>query len=534
MKGKIIRTGEECRKSIQKAVNVAADVGGSTLGPRGRNVCINKLNQAHITKDGVSVVKEIYLNDEVENLALSVLKQSSLQTLNDAGDGTTTCLLLAQSIYNQGMKYIASQYNPILLKRGMDYAVEKCVEHLKNKSIKIEDIKQIEQVATISANGDQNIGALISKAVDKVGKDGKIVIDENSKPQIDVEYEEGMVLDRGYISPLFVNKGNEGRATCEFDDAFILLHDGELSNPQELAVLLQEVASSGKQLLIISESYSDIVLRTLIENKMRGVLNVCAIKAAGFGQRRKEILMDLGSITGGTVISNDLGTSIQKTDLKDLGTAKKIIITRADTTILDGGGSEEEVLARITQVKDDINTVFSMSDYDRQRAEERLARLTGGIAIIKVGGSSDVEQKEIRDRVEDSMLATQCAIEEGIIFGGGSALISCSKMLEKLSPENMSIDEVEGIKIIRDAIKEPLRRIAQNAGMTSADMVVAEVFSKEDGFGYNAYNGEYCDMVESGIIDPVKVIRCALQNASSVAGMLLTTEAIVTDPVEDV
>ncbi|GCD78790.1 chaperonin GroEL [Schleiferia thermophila] len=521
---KEIKFDVEAREKLKKGVDALANAVKVTLGPQGRNVVIQKsFGSPHVTKDGVTVAKEIELEDKIENLGAQMVKEVASKTADIAGDGTTTATVLAQAIITQGMKNVAAGANPMDLKRGMDKAVAKVVSELKSISVAVGDsYDKIEQVATISANNDTTIGNLIAEAMKKVKKEGVITVEEAKGTETTVEVVEGMQFDRGYLSPYFVT--NADKMVAELENAFILIYDKKISSMKELLPVLEPVAQGGRQLLIIAEDVEGEALATLVVNKIRGALKVAAVKAPGFGDRRKAMLEDIAILTGGTVISEERGFKLENATIDMLGRAEKITIDKDNTTIVNGAGNPEDIKARVNQIKAQIET--TTSDYDREKLQERLAKLAGGVAVLYVGAASEVEMKEKKDRVEDALAATRAAIEEGIVPGGGVALVRAGKALENVKGDNE--DETTGIAIIARAIEEPLRQIVENSGMEGS-VVVQKVKEGTGDFGFNAKTERYENLFESGIIDPTKVVRVALENAASVAGMLLTTEATITE-----
>ncbi|HGG59752.1 MAG TPA: chaperonin GroEL [Gammaproteobacteria bacterium] len=523
MSAKEVRFGEDARARMVNGVNILANAVKVTLGPKGRNVVLEKsFGAPTMTKDGVSVAKEIELEDKFENMGAQLVKEVSSQTSDVAGDGTTTATVLAQAIVREGMKSVAAGMNPMDLKRGIDKAVAAAVEKLKEASTPCADTSAIAQVGTISANSDASIGNTIAEAMDKVGKEGVITVEEGSALENELEVVEGMQFDRGYLSPYFVN--NQESMQAELDDAYILLHDKKISNIRDLLPTLEAVAKAGKPLLIIAEDVEGEALATLVVNSIRGIVKVAAVKAPGFGDRRKAMLQDIAILTGGQVISEEVGLSLEKTTIDDLGTAKKIIVSKENTTIVDGGGNEADIKARVEQIRTQIEE--TSSDYDREKLQERVAKLAGGVAVIKVGAATEVEMKEKKARVEDALHATRAAVEEGVVAGGGVALLRARGELGDLKGDNH--DQDIGIAIALRAMEEPLRQIVSNAG-DEASVVLNKVAENSGNYGYNAANGEYGDMIEMGILDPTKVTRSALQNAASVAGLLITTEAMVAE-----
>ena len=527
MTAKDVKFSDDARHRMLAGVNILANAVKVTLGPKGRNVVLEKsFGSPTITKDGVSVAKEIELKDKFENMGAQMVKEVSSQTSDIAGDGTTTATVLAQSILTEGMKAVAAGMNPMDLKRGIDKAVIVAVEELQKMSKPCTDDKAIAQVGTISANSDQEIGDIIADAMGKVGKEGVITVEEGSGLANELDVVEGMQFDRGYLSPYFVN--NQQNMSAELEEPFVLLHDKKISNIRELLPVLEGVAKSGRPLLIIAEDVEGEALATLVINNMRGIVKVAAVKAPGFGDRRKAMLQDIAILTGGTVISEEVGLSLEKATLDDLGSAKKIIVTKEETTVIDGAGQGADIEARVKQIRAQIEE--ASSDYDREKLQERVAKLAGGVAVIKVGAATEVEMKEKKARVEDALHATRAAVEEGVVPGGGVALIRVRAAIAKLKGDNH--DQDIGINIARRAMEEPMRQIVSNAG-DEASVVVNKVEEGKDTFGYNAATGEYGDMIEMGILDPTKVTRSALQNAASVAGLMITTEAMVADQPQD-
>ncbi|WP_024789771.1 chaperonin GroEL [Lebetimonas sp. JH292] len=514
---------DAARNELLKGVEKLADAVRVTMGPKGRNVLLQRsFGAPHITKDGVSVAKEVELKDPVENMGAQLVKEVASKTADEAGDGTTTATVLAHAIFKEGLKYITAGANPIAVKRGMDKAVEAIIAELKKMSKPVENKEQIAQVATISANNDKKIGELIAEAMDKVGKDGVITVEEGKSLQDELEVVEGMQFDRGYLSPYFVT--NADKMVAEYEDAYILLYDKKISNMKDLLPLLEKLVQAGnKPLLIIAEDIEGEALATLVVNKLRGVLNVVAVKAPGFGDRRKAMLQDIAILTGGQVISEELGRTLEGATLQDLGQAGRIVVDKENTTIVDGKGDKASIEARINQIKKEIEE--TTSDYDREKLQERLAKLSGGVAVIKVGAATETEMKEKKDRVDDALSATKAAVEEGTVIGGGAAILKAAK---KAEVESVDPDEQIGIDIIKKAVKAPIKQIALNAGF-EAGVVALTVEEADDETGFNASSGEYVNMFEAGIIDPAKVERIALQNATSVGGLLLTTEAAVTE-----
>jgi chaperonin GroEL len=523
MAAKEVRFGEDARARILKGVNTLANAVKVTLGPKGRNVVLEKsFGSPTITKDGVSVAKEIELADKYENIGAQIVKEAASKTSDVAGDGTTTATVLAQAFIQEGLKAVAAGINPMDLKRGIDKAVIAAVAELKNLSKPTADDKAIAQVGTISANSDANIGDIIATAMKKVGKEGVITVEEGSGLENELDVVEGMQFDRGYLSPYFIN--NQQSQQVELDDPFILIHDKKVSNVRELLPVLEAVAKAGKPLLIVAEEVEGEALATLVVNTIRGIVKVAAVKAPGFGDRRKAILEDIAILTNGQVVSEEVGLSLEKTTIGDLGRAKRVVITKENTTIIDGAGEAERIQSRIGQIKAQIEE--TSSDYDREKLQERVAKLAGGVAVIKVGAATEVEMKEKKARVEDALHATRAAVEEGVVPGGGVALIRSLKALENLKGANT--DQDLGIAITRRALEAPLRAIVANAG-EEPSVVLNKVKEGTGNFGYNAATGEFGDMIEFGILDPTKVTRSALQYASSVAGLAITTEAIVAE-----
>ncbi|PLX61369.1 chaperonin GroEL [Sedimenticola selenatireducens] len=528
MSAKEVKFSDDARQRMLRGVNILADAVKVTLGPKGRNVVLQKsFGAPTITKDGVSVAKEIELSDNFENMGAQMVKEVSSQTSDVAGDGTTTATVLAQAIVREGLKAVAAGMNPMDLKRGMEKGAAAAVKALAEMSKPCADDKSIAQVGTISANSDENIGGIIAEAMQKVGKEGVITVEEGSALENSLDVVEGMQFDRGYLSPYFVN--NQQSMSVDLEDPYILLHDKKISNIRDLLPVLEAVAKAGRPLLIIAEDVEGEALATLVVNTIRGIVKVCAVKAPGFGDRRKAMLQDIAILTGGTVIAEEVGLTLEKATLNELGTAKKIQITKEETTVIDGAGTENDIKARVEQIRAQIEE--TSSDYDREKLQERVAKLAGGVAVIKVGAATEVEMKEKKARVEDALHATRAAVEEGVVPGGGVALIRALAALKDLTGDNHYQDV--GIKIAARAMEEPMRQIVSNAG-SEASVVVNKVVEGEGNFGFNASNGEYGDMVEMGILDPTKVTRTALQNAISVAGLMITTEAMVADePADD-
>ena len=529
MAAKDIEFGSDARARMLKGVETLAKTVKVTLGPKGRNVMLDKSYGApKITKDGVSVAKEIELADKFENMGAQLVKEVAQKTADKAGDGTTTATVLAEAIIKEGCKAVAAGISPMDLKRGIDMAVEAVVEDVKARSKEIKTSEEIAQVGTISANGDTSIGEYLARAMEKVGNDGVITVEDAKGLDTELDVVEGMQFDRGYLSPYFVT--NPDKMSCEYDNPYIMLYDQKISSLQPLLPVLEAVVQSGRPLLIIAEDIEGEALATLVVNRIRGGLKVCAVKAPGFGDRRKAMLQDMAVLTGGQVISEELGMKIENVTLDMLGTAKRVEITKDDTTIIDGAGKKELIEARAGQIRKEIET--TTSDYDREKLQERLGKLSGGVAVLRVGGSSEVEVKEKKDRIDDALNATRAAVKEGVVAGGGVALLYATKVLDKLTPAND--DQKAGINIIRKAIQAPIRQIAENAGVDGAIIVGKLLESSDNNYGYNAQTGEYTDMIKAGIVDPTKVVRTALQDAASVGGLLITTEAMVTEaPVKE-
>ncbi len=516
----------KARDQIKKGVDVLANAVKVTLGPKGRNVILDKkFGAPTVTKDGVSVAKEIELAEPIENMGAQLVKEVASKTADDAGDGTTTATVLTQAIFGAGIKNVAAGANPMDLKRGIDKAVAAVVENLRSQSKDINDSNEIQQVATVSANNDAEVGKMIADAMDKVGKDGVITVEEAKGTETEVKTVEGMQFDRGYLSPYFVT--NTEKMEAELDNPYILIYDKKISNMKELLPILEATSQTGKPLLIISEDVEGEALATLVVNKIRGALKVAAVKAPGFGDRRKAMLEDIAILTGGTVISEERGYKLESATLDYLGTAEKINIDKDNTTIVNGAGKAEEIEARVNQIKQQIEN--TTSDYDKEKLQERLAKLSGGVAILYIGAATEVEMKEKKDRVDDALHATRAAVQEGIVAGGGVALIRAIKALDSLSLENE--DQNTGINIVRIALESPLRTIVENAG-GEGSVVVQKVLEGKDDYGFNAANGTYENMFKAGIIDPTKVTRLALENAASIASLLLTTECVVADEPE--
>jgi len=527
MSAKDVKFGDSARVKMLQGVNILADAVKVTLGPKGRNVVLDKsFGAPTVTKDGVSVAKEIELEDKFENMGAQMVKQVSSQTSDEAGDGTTTATVLAQSIVNEGHKSVAAGMNPMDLKRGIDKAIATAVEFVEKLSVPCSDDNTISQVGTISANGDEDVGGIIAEAMEKVGKEGVITVEEGNGIDNELDVVEGMQFDRGYLSPYFVT--NQDNMTSELENPFILLHDKKISNIRDMLPLLEAVAKAGRPLLIIAEDIEGEALATLVVNNLRGTVKAAACKAPGFGDRRKAMLEDIAILTGGTVISEEVGLSLEGATVEDLGTAKRVSLDKDNTTIVDGAGDQKAIVSRVNQIRTQIED--TSSDYDREKLQERVAKLAGGVAVIKVGAGSEIEMKEKKARVEDALHSTRAAVKEGIVPGGGVALVRALDSLTKLKGDND--DQNVGINIVRKAFEAPLRQIAANAGEESS-VIVANVIDGKGSYGFNAANGEYGDMIEMGILDPAKVTRTALQAAGSVAGMMITTEAMVTDMPKD-
>ena len=524
MAAKDIEFGTDARAKMLKGVETLARAVKVTLGPKGRNVVLDKSYGApKITKDGVSVAKEVELPNKFENMGAQLIKEVAQKTADKAGDGTTTATVLAEAIIREGCKAVAAGMNPMDLKRGIDMAVDAVVADIKSRSKDIKTSEEIAQVGTISANGDRSIGEYLAQAMEKVGNEGVITVEDAKGLETELDVVEGMQFDRGYLSPYFVT--NPDKMTCEYENPYIMLYDQKISNLQPMISILEAVVQTGRPLLIIAEDIEGEALATLVVNRIRGGLKVCAVKAPGFGDRRKAMLQDIAILTGGQVISEELGMKIENVTLDMLGTAKKIEVNKDDTTIVDGAGEKDMIAARAAQIRKEI--ADTTSDYDREKLQERLAKISGGVAVLRVGGASEVEVKEKKDRIDDALNATRAAVKEGVVAGGGCALIYSSGALDKLTPANQ--DQKVGIDIIRKAIQAPLRQIAENAGVDGAVVAGKLMESKDTNFGYNAQTGEYTDMVKAGIIDPTKVVRTALQDAASVGGLLITTEAMITE-----
>jgi len=527
MAAKEVRFSDDARARMFKGVNILANAVKATLGPKGRNAVLEKsFGAPTITKDGVSVAKEVELKDKFENMGAQMVKEVASNTSDEAGDGTTTATVLAQAIIREGLKAVASGRNPMDIKRGIDKAVLTCTEELKKLSKPCKDSKNIAQVGTISANADESIGKTIADAMEKVGKEGVITVEEGSGLDNELEVVEGMQFDRGYLSPYFIN--NQQNQTAELEKPLILLADKKISNIREMLPLLEGVAKAGRPLLVIAEDLEGEALATLVVNNIRGILKVASVKAPGFGDRRKAMLQDIAILTGGTVISDEVGLTLEKASLNDLGEAKKIVVEKENTTIIDGAGKAADIKARIDSIRQQAEE--ATSDYDKEKLQERVAKLSGGVAVIKVGAATEIEMKEKKARVEDALHATRAAVEEGVVPGGGVALVRVQKALDKLEVTNE--DQAVGVKILSRSIEEPLRQIVENAGEDAA-VVLNRVKEGKGSFGYNAATGEFGDLIEQGILDPTKVTRLALQNAASVSGLLLTTEVMIAEAPKD-
>ena len=528
MAAKLIKFKEEARQKILKGVRTLADAVKVTLGPRGRNVVIDKAyGTPHITKDGVTVAKEIELEDKFENMGAQMVKEVASKTADKAGDGTTTATVLAEAIYSEGLRNVAAGANPLDLKRGMEKALKAVIQELEKQSKKVEDRQEIAQVATISANNDAEIGEIIAQAMERVGRDGTITVEEGKGFETELDVVKGMKFDRGYLSSYFMT--NPESQECILEDAYVLIYDKKISSVKEIIPLLQAVVESGRPLLIIAEDVEGEALATLVVNRLRAGLKVSAVKAPGFGDRRKAMLHDIAIVTGGEVISEELGHKLENTTLEQLGRVKKAVSTKDETTLVEGAGTKEAIQERAAQIKHQIEE--STSDYDKEKLQERLAKLVGGVAVIRVGAATEIEMKEKKDRVDDAQRATAAAVEEGILPGGGTAFIRCIPIVNKLA-DSLEGDEKTGARLMIRALSSPLRQIAENAGQEGA-IILQQVEKLGERFGYNALTGKYVDMITAGILDPTKVVRCALENAVSVSTMLLTTEAIVADIPEE-
>ena len=527
MAAKEVKFGSDARDRLLKGVDTLANAVKVTLGPKGRNVVLDKsFGAPRITKDGVTVAKDIELTDKFENMGAQMVKEVASRTNDEAGDGTTTATVLAQSIVREGAKAVAAGMNPMDLKRGIDMAVSAVVTDVQKRAKKVSTNQEISQVGTISANGDKEVGDMIASAMERVGNEGVITVEEAKSLHSELDVVEGMQFDRGYTSPYFVT--NADKMTCELDDPYILIHEKKLSTLQPLLPVLEAVVQSGRPLMIIAEDIEGEALATLVVNKLRGGLKVAAVKAPGFGDRRKAMLEDIAILTNGQVISEDIGIKLENVTIEMMGRAKKVAITKEETTIVEGVGKKKDIVARCTQIRAQIEE--TTSDYDREKLQERLAKLAGGVAVIRVGGGSEIEVKEKKDRVDDALHATRAAVEEGIVAGGGTALLYATKALAKLEGENS--DQTVGIDIVRRALQSPLRQISENAGADGAVVAGKLLDQKDVKFGYNAQTGVYEDLIKSGVIDPAKVVRTALQDAASVAGLLITTEAMVAEKPE--
>ncbi|MFO1399757.1 MAG: chaperonin GroEL [Steroidobacteraceae bacterium] len=523
MAAKEVRFSDDARQRMLRGVNILANAVKATLGPKGRNAVLEKsFGAPTVTKDGVSVAKEIELKDKFENMGAQMVKEVASNTSDEAGDGTTTATVLAQAIIREGLKAVSSGRNPMDIKRGIDKAVIAATEELKKLSKPCKDTKAIAQVGTISANSDESIGKTIAEAMEKVGKEGVITVEEGSGLSNELDVVEGMQFDRGYLSPYFIN--NQANQTAELEKPFVLLVDKKISNIREMLPILEGVAKSGRPLLVVAEDVEGEALATLVVNNIRGILKVASVKAPGFGDRRKAMLQDIAILTGGTVISDEVGLSLEKASINDLGEAKKIVVEKENTTVIDGAGKPADIKGRVESIRQQIEE--ATSDYDKEKLQERVAKLSGGVAVIKVGAATEVEMKEKKARVEDALHATRAAVEEGVVPGGGVALIRTLKALDKLEGSNE--DQTVGIRILQRSIEEPLRQIVANAGEDAA-VILNEVKAGKGAHGYNAASGEFGDMLEMGILDPTKVTRLALQNAASVAGLLLTTEVMIAE-----
>jgi chaperonin GroEL len=525
MPAKELRFGDDARQCMARGASILAQAVKATLGPRGRNVVMqSSFGGPTITKDGVSVAKEIELEDQFENMGAQMVKEVSTKTSEIAGDGTTTAAVLAQSIFQEGLKSVAAGMNPMDIKRGIDKAVDVTVEELRHLSIACKDSKAIAQVGTVSANGDEEIGGLIASAMDKVGKEGVITVEEGSGMANELDVVEGMQFDRGYLSPYFINKPED--MTMELEDAFVLLYDKKLSNIRDLLPLLEAVAKAGKPLLIIAEDVEGEALATLVVNAVRGIIKVAAVKAPGFGDRRKAMLQDIAVLTGGQVISEETGLTLEKASLDELGSARKIIVAKDNTTLIGGNGKPDEIKGRVQQIRRQIDD--ATSDYDKEKLQERLAKLSGGVAELKVGAATETAMKEKKDRVEDAMHATRAAVEEGVVPGGGVALVRVMQAVQAKGLKGNNPDQGIGIKIVLRAMEQPLREIMANAGLEPS-VVLSKVKEHKGNYGYNAQTANYGDMIEMGVLDPTKVVRVALQNAASIAGLMITTEAMIAE-----
>jgi chaperonin GroEL len=526
MSAKELKFREEARHAMLKGVNVLANAVGVTLGPKGRNVVLGRsFGSPMITKDGVSVAKEIELPDKYQNMGAQMVKEVATKTNDIAGDGTTTATVLAQAIFREGVKNVTAGANPMALQRGIQIATERAVEEIKKQATEVKGKEELANVASVSANNDRKIGDLIAEAMEQVGKDGVVTVEESKTMQTSLDLVEGMQFDRGYLSPYFVT--NADRMEAVLEEPYILIFEKKISAMRELLPILEQVVQQGRPMMIIAEDVEGDALATLVVNKLRGTIKVCAVKAPAFGDRRKAMLEDIATLTGGRVITEDIGIKLESITLEDLGTAKRVIVDKDDTTIVEGAGQAQAIEGRIQTIRRQIEE--TTSDYDREKLQERLAKLAGGVAVVKVGASTETEMKEIKMRVEDALNATKAAAQEGIVAGGGVALLRASQVLDEIQSEDL--DVLTGVKIVKRAMQEPLRRIAQNAGVDGS-IIVGAVLSGEGYFGYNAATGKYEDLVATGIIDPAKVVRTALQNATSIAGLMLTTDAMLTDAPE--
>ena len=527
MSAKEVKFGEAARGAKLRGVNILADAVRVTLGPKGRNVVLDKsFGAPTVTKDGVSVAKEIELKDKFENMGAQMLKEVASKTSDVAGDGTTTATVLAQSMLREGFKAVAAGMNPMDLKRGIDKAVIATVKELHNMSKPCADHKEIAQVGTVSANSDESIGSIIAESMEKVGKEGVITVEEGKTLENELEVVEGMQFDRGYLSPYFIN--DQDAMQTNMENPLILIHDKKISNIRDMLPVLEATAKASRPLLVIAEDVDGEALATLVVNNIRGIVKVCAVKAPGFGDRRKAMLQDLAILTGGQVISEEVGMSLESCSLDDLGSAKRVQVTKENTTVIDGGGSKDDIEGRVNQVRVQIEE--ATSDYDKEKMQERVAKLAGGVAVIKVGAATEIEMKEKKARVEDALHSTRAAVEEGVVPGGGVAFVRCLDVLDDLKGDNT--DQDVGIDIVKRAVEEPLRQIVNNAG-EEGSVVLNNVVAKKGNYGYNATTGEYGDMIEMGILDPTKVTRAALQNAASISGLMITTEAMVAEVPED-
>ena len=527
MSAKEVKFGEAARGAKLRGVNILADAVRVTLGPKGRNVVLDKsFGAPTVTKDGVSVAKEIELKDKFENMGAQMVKEVASKTSDVAGDGTTTATVLAQSMLREGFKAVAAGMNPMDLKRGIDKAVIATVKELHNMSKPCADHKEIAQVGTVSANSDESIGSIIAESMEKVGKEGVITVEEGKTLDNELEVVEGMQFDRGYLSPYFIN--DQDAMQTNMENPLILIHDKKISNIRDMLPVLEATAKASRPLLVIAEDVDGEALATLVVNNIRGIVKVCAVKAPGFGDRRKAMLQDLAILTGGQVISEEVGMSLESCSLDDLGSAKRVQVTKENTTVIDGGGSKDDIEGRVNQVRVQIEE--ATSDYDKEKMQERVAKLAGGVAVIKVGAATEIEMKEKKARVEDALHSTRAAVEEGVVPGGGVAFVRCLDVLDDVKGDNT--DQDVGIDIVKRAVEEPLRQIVNNAG-EEGSVVLNNVVAKKGNYGYNATTGEYGDMIEMGILDPTKVTRAALQNAASISGLMITTEAMVAEVPED-